>query len=92
MDGREANSRCNGGRCCRVTKPGKSEKKTLIDVMKELGQKYGVKVSDLSERGVRAIGIIGGGPQAKSGEAEVELTRQPEKHRHQQANKRRKVV
>ena len=28
--------------------------------MQELGQKYGVKVTDMSERGVRGIGFLGG--------------------------------
>jgi hypothetical protein len=43
-----------------MKKPKKNAKKSLIDTMKELGQKYSVKVTDMSERGVRAIGIIGG--------------------------------
>jgi len=28
--------------------------------MREIGRKYGVKVTDMSERGVRAIGFLGG--------------------------------
>ena len=28
--------------------------------MQEIGRKYGVKVTDMSERGVRAIGFLGG--------------------------------
>jgi hypothetical protein len=41
-------------------KKPKSEKKPSMDSLKELGQKYGVKVTDMSERGVRAIGFLGG--------------------------------
>jgi len=43
-----------------MKKVGNPEKKPLIDTMKELGQQYGVKVTDLSDRGVRAIGVVGG--------------------------------
>jgi hypothetical protein len=32
----------------------------LMDTMHELGQKPGVRVTDMSERGVRAIGLFGG--------------------------------
>lgn len=45
-----------------MKKPAKTAPKSLMSKMKELGQKHGVKVTDLSERGVRAIGIIGGIP------------------------------
>ena len=60
MDGREAGSRINSGKHCRMKKPKKTQKKASIDSLKELGQKYGVKVTDMSECGVRAIGILGG--------------------------------
>jgi hypothetical protein len=43
-----------------MKKPQKKTNKSLVDTMQELGQKYGVKVTDMSERGVRAIGIMGG--------------------------------
>lgn len=43
-----------------MKKPEKTAQKSLMERLKELGQKHGVKVTDLSERGVRAIGIIGG--------------------------------
>jgi hypothetical protein len=43
-----------------MKKAGNPEKKPLMERMKELGQKHGVKVTDLSKRGVRAIGIVGG--------------------------------
>ena len=43
-----------------MKKPKKTQKKAPMDSLKELGQKYGVKVTDMSERGVRAIGILGG--------------------------------
>jgi hypothetical protein len=46
-----------------MKKPRKNAKKSLMERMKELGQKYGVNVTDMSERGVRAIGIIGGVPK-----------------------------
>lgn len=38
----------------------KRKKKSLMRTMQELGQRYGVTVTDMSERGVKAIGIIGG--------------------------------
>jgi hypothetical protein len=34
--------------------------KSTLDSMQEIGRKYGVKVTDMSERGVRGIGIVGG--------------------------------
>jgi len=34
--------------------------KSVLEGMQELGRKHGVKVSNMSERGVRAIGIVGG--------------------------------
>jgi hypothetical protein len=46
-----------------MKKPRKNAKKSLIDRMKELRAKHGVKVTDMSDRGVRAIGIIGGVPK-----------------------------
>lgn len=33
---------------------------SLLERMQELGKKYGVKVTDGSERGIRAIGFLGG--------------------------------
>ena len=41
-------------------KKPKSEKNPSMDSLKELGQKYGVKVTDMSKRGIRAIGMLGG--------------------------------
>jgi len=38
----------------------KANKKSLMDTTRELSQKYGVRVTDLSQREVQAIGIIGG--------------------------------
>lgn len=35
-------------------------RKSTLDSMQEIGRKYGVKVTDMSERGVRAIGFLGG--------------------------------
>ena len=43
-----------------MKKPKNTQKIMSMDTMKALGQKYGVKVNDMSERGVRAIGILGG--------------------------------
>ena len=60
MDGREVGSRFNSGRDCRMKKPKKTQKKASMDSLKELGQKYDVTVTDMSERGVRAIGMLGG--------------------------------
>jgi hypothetical protein len=34
--------------------------KNYLEVMEELGKKYGVKVTDMSKRGIRAIGFLGG--------------------------------
>jgi hypothetical protein len=31
-----------------------------FEVMEELGKKHGVKVTDMSKRGIRAIGLLGG--------------------------------
>jgi hypothetical protein len=41
----------------------KSKNKTekeYVDIMKEAAEKYGVKVTEMSERGIRAIGFLGG--------------------------------
>jgi hypothetical protein len=43
-----------------MKRPKKSTQESLMDTMQELGQKYGVQVTDMSERGVRAIGFLGG--------------------------------
>ena len=43
-----------------MKKPKKTQTKVSMDSLKELGQKYGVTVTDMSERGVRAIGMLGG--------------------------------
>jgi len=37
----------------------KPKKKSLMDTMRKLGQKYGVQITDLSQREVQAIGITG---------------------------------
>ena len=34
--------------------------KSYVDMMKEAAEKYGVKVTDMSERGIRAVGFPGG--------------------------------
>jgi hypothetical protein len=39
----------------------KSENKTeksYVDIMKEAAEKYGVKVTEMSERGIRVIGFL----------------------------------
>jgi hypothetical protein len=43
-----------------MKKPETKATKSLMDRMQELGHKYGVKVTDMSERGVLAIGFLGG--------------------------------
>jgi hypothetical protein len=43
-----------------MKKPNKIKRKSYVDIMKEAGEKYGVKVTDMSEQGVRAIGVLGG--------------------------------
>jgi hypothetical protein len=43
-----------------MKKPKTKATKSLMDTMQELGQKYGVKVTDMSGRGVRGIGFSGG--------------------------------
>ena len=49
-----------GGKCGCVKKPKTKATKSTLDSMQELGKKYGVKVTDMSERGIRAIGFLGG--------------------------------
>ena len=34
--------------------------KSVLDEMKEIARKYGVEVTDGADRGIRAIGILGG--------------------------------
>ena len=43
-----------------MKKPKTKAIKSLMDTMQELGKKYGVKVTDMSERGVKGIGFLGG--------------------------------
>jgi len=43
-----------------MKKPKAKPTKSLMDTMQELGQKYGVKLTDMSKRGVRGIGFLGG--------------------------------
>ena len=40
-----------------MKKPNKNKGKSYLDIMKEAGEKYGVKVTDTSER-ARAIGLL----------------------------------
>jgi hypothetical protein len=47
----------------------KSKDKTeesYVDKMKEAAEKYGVKVTDMSKRGIRAIGFLGRSRKARS--------------------------
>jgi hypothetical protein len=61
VDDRETSGITRGGRKCgSMKKPKTKATKSLMDTMQELGQKDGVKVTDMSERGVRAIGFLGG--------------------------------
>jgi hypothetical protein len=41
-----------------MKKPRKTT--TYFEVMKKLGKKRGVKVTDMSKRGIRAIGLLSG--------------------------------
>ena len=43
-----------------MKKPNKNKGKSYVDIMKEAGEKYGVKVTDMSEQGVRAVGLLSG--------------------------------
>jgi len=43
----------------RMKKPKKTTKK-YFEVMEELGKKHRVKVTDMSKRGIRAIGFLSG--------------------------------
>jgi hypothetical protein len=61
VDDRETSGITGSGRKCGGMKEPKTKAtKSLMDTMQELGQKYGVKVTDMSERGVRGIGFLGG--------------------------------
>ena len=61
MDDRETSRVTGSGRKCGSMKEPKTKAtKSLMDTMRELGQKSGVNVTDTSERGVRAIGFLGG--------------------------------
>ena len=44
----------------RMTKPKKKTTKNYFEVLAELGKKHGIKVTDMSRRGIRAIGFLGG--------------------------------
>jgi hypothetical protein len=61
VDDRETDRIIGSGRERGGMKKRKAKtKKSILDRMQELGQKYGVKVTDMSERGVRGIGFLGG--------------------------------
>jgi hypothetical protein len=48
-------------------KKPKNKTKSYFEVLAELGKKHGVKVTDMSKRGIRAIGFLGGvGRQVQS--------------------------
>jgi hypothetical protein len=36
-----------------------TQKENSLEALQELGKKYGVQVTDMAERGIRAIGILG---------------------------------
>jgi hypothetical protein len=38
----------------------RKKKTTYFEALEELGKKHGVKVTDMSKRGIRAIGFLGG--------------------------------
>jgi hypothetical protein len=53
VDDRETSRIIGSGRKCGgMKKPKAKATKSLMNTMQELGQKYGVKVTDMSERGV----------------------------------------
>jgi hypothetical protein len=59
VDDRETSGITGSGRKCGgMKKPKTKPTKSLMDTMQEIGRKYGVKVTDMSERGVRAIGLL----------------------------------
>jgi len=61
VDDRETSGVTGSGRKCgSMKKPKAKPTKSLMDTMQELGQKYGVKLTDMSKRGVRGIGFLGG--------------------------------
>ncbi len=41
-------------------KKKKKKKTNYFEVLEELGKKHGVKVTDMSKRGIRAIGFLSG--------------------------------
>ena len=41
-------------------KKPKNKTTNYFEIMEELGKKHGVKVTDMSKRGIRAIGFLGG--------------------------------
>ena len=43
-----------------MKKPKKKKTKNYFEAMEELGKKHGVKVTDMSKRGIRAIGFLSG--------------------------------
>ena len=43
-----------------MKKPKTKATKSTLNSMQEIGRKYGVTVTDMSKRGVRAIGFLGG--------------------------------
>ena len=43
----------------RMEKPKKTTT-NYFEVLEELGKKHGIKVTDMSKRGIRAIGFLGG--------------------------------
>ena len=43
-----------------MKKAEESPSESYLDLMKEAGSKYSVKVTDASERGTKEIGILGG--------------------------------
>src|ERR1019366_1155743 len=61
VDDRETSGITGSGRKCGGMKKRKTKAtKSTLDSMQEIGRKYGVKVTDMSERGVRGIGFLRG--------------------------------
>jgi hypothetical protein len=58
----------------RMKKP-KKEKRNYFEVMEEAGKKHGVKVTDMSKRGIRGIGFLGGVGRQSQGSDQPTWTR-----------------
>jgi hypothetical protein len=61
VDDRETSRIIGSGRERGGMKKRKAKtRKSILDSVQAIGRKYGVKTKDMSERGVRGIGFLGG--------------------------------